>query len=64
MGLGGREEGEGKEGAGSGVGRDREMFRDQEIEQRCIAMGGGELGLVTRKAQMPGKQELPGTQWV
>jgi hypothetical protein len=29
----------------------------QEIEQRYVAMGDGELGLATRKSQMPGKQE-------
>jgi hypothetical protein len=35
-----------------------EMYREgQEIEQRCVAMGDGELGVATRKSQMPGKQE-------
>jgi len=34
----------------------------QEIEQRCIAMGDGELGVATSKSQMPGKQEAPRTQ--
>jgi hypothetical protein len=31
----------------------------QEIEWRSIAMGGGELGVATRKSQMLGKQEAP-----
>jgi hypothetical protein len=31
----------------------------QEIEQRCVAMGDGELGVATRKSQMLGKQEDP-----
>jgi hypothetical protein len=30
----------------------------QEIEQRYIAVGGGELGIATRKSQMPGTQEF------
>jgi hypothetical protein len=34
----------------------------QEIEQTCIAMEDGELGVATRKSQMPGKQEAPRTQ--
>ena len=34
----------------------------QEIEQRCVAMGDGELGVATRKSQTPGKQETPRTQ--
>ena len=28
----------------------------QEIEQRCVAMREGELGVANRKSQMPGKQ--------
>jgi hypothetical protein len=35
------------------------MYKGQEIEQRCIAMGNEELGLATRNSQMPGKQEPP-----
>ena len=34
----------------------------QEIEQRCVAVGDGELGVATRKSQIPGKQEPPRTQ--
>ena len=41
----------------------RRCTEDQEIEKRCIAMGDGELGVATRKFQMPGKQEAPRTQW-
>ena len=33
-----------------------DMYRGL-VEQRCVAMGNGELGVVTRKSQMPGKQE-------
>ena len=51
----GREEGEEKMGAGSGVGG--------EIEQRCRAVGDGELGVAIRKPQLPGKQEAPEIQW-
>jgi hypothetical protein len=36
----------------------------QEIEQRCVAMGNGELGVATRKLQIPRKQETPRTQQV
>jgi hypothetical protein len=58
--LGGREE--------KRVGRikcERRQGRcteSQEIEQRCIAMGDGELGVANRKSQMPGKQEPPRIQ--
>ena len=34
----------------------------EEIEQRCVAMGDGELWVATRKSQMPRKQETPRTQ--
>ena len=40
----------------------RRCTEGQEIEQRCVAMGDGELGVATRKPQMPGKQEAPRTQ--
>jgi hypothetical protein len=33
----------------------------QEIEQRCVVMGDGELEVATRKSQIPGKQEPPRT---
>jgi hypothetical protein len=35
----------------------------QEIEQRCVAIGDGELGVATRKSQMLEKQEPPRTPW-
>ena len=38
-----------------------EMGRSQEIEQRHVAVWDGELGVATRKSQMPGKQEVPRT---
>jgi hypothetical protein len=34
----------------------RRCTEGQEIEQRCVAMGDVELGVATRKFQMPGKQ--------
>ena len=34
----------------------------QEIELRCVDMEDGELGVTTRKSQIPGKQESPRTQ--
>ena len=46
--------------AGSGVGG--EAGRSPEIEQRCVMVGDGELGIATRKFQTPGKQEVPRTQ--
>ena len=38
--------------AGSGVGG--EAGRSPEIEQRCVMVGDGELGIATRKFQIPG----------
>jgi len=35
--------------------------KGQEIEQRYVAIRNEELGLATRKSQMPGKQEAPRT---
>jgi hypothetical protein len=55
----GRKKGEGWENRGRirhGVRRKR-CTEDQEIEQRCVAMGDGELGIAPRNSQMPGKQE-------
>ena len=40
----------------------RRSTEGQEIEQRCVAVGDGELGVATRKSQMPGKQEVPRIQ--
>ena len=34
----------------------------QEVEQRCVAMGDGELEVATSKSQVLGKQEFPRTQ--
>jgi hypothetical protein len=39
----------------------KEITGGQEIEQRCVAMGDGKLGVATRKSQLPGKEELPKT---
>ena len=61
----GRKRGEGGEKRGRiRYGRRwRRCTEGQEIEQRCVAMGDGELGVATRKSQMPGKQEPPRTPW-
>jgi hypothetical protein len=40
-----------------------ESIEGQEIEQRFVGVGDGELGMASRKSQMPGKQEVPRTQW-
>ena len=40
-----------------------EMYGHQEIEQRCVAMRDGRIGVATRKSQMLGKQEPLWTQW-
>ena len=62
--MGGREEEEGKKRGRIRYGRRwRRCTEGQEIEQRCVAMGDGELGVATRKSQMPGKQEPPRTPW-
>jgi hypothetical protein len=56
--LGGREEGEGRKRRRIKNGkRWRRYTVGQEIYQRCIAIGDGELRLPTRESQMPGKQE-------
>jgi hypothetical protein len=34
----------------------------QGIEWNCVAVGDGELGVASRKSQMPGKQEVPRSQ--
>jgi hypothetical protein len=57
--LGGSEEGEGERGRIKYGRRWRRCTEGQEIEQRCVAMGNGELGITTRKSPMPGQQELP-----
>jgi hypothetical protein len=58
--LGGREEGEGNKRGRIKYGRRwRRCTEGQEIEQRCIAIGDGEL-VVSRKYQMPKSKSLPG----
>jgi hypothetical protein len=60
--LEGIKEGRGKRGAEIRYGRRwRRCTEGQEIKQRCVAMGDGELGIATRKSQMPGKQDPPRT---
>jgi hypothetical protein len=56
-----REE-EGKVGERISCGRRRGRSTEgQEIEQRCVVVGDEELGIATRKSQIPGKQEAPRT---
>ena len=50
-GFGRKRGGERKKGAGSGIRGD-----GGDIEQRYIAVGHGELGVVTRMSQMPRTQ--------
>ena len=59
--LGRKREGGGGRGRIRYGKRWRRCTEGQEIEQRCVAMGDGELGVATRKSQMPGKQEPPRT---
>jgi hypothetical protein len=61
--LGGKEERGGKSGR-IGYGKIwRRCTEGQEIEQRCVGMGDGDLGVATRKSQKTGKQEPPKTPW-
>ena len=47
---------EGKKGSRIRYGRRQGRNTEgQEIEWRCVAVGDGELGVATRKSQMPGK---------
>jgi hypothetical protein len=56
--LGEREEGQGIKGDRIRYRRREGRSREgQEIELRCVAVCDGELGVVTRKSQMPRKQE-------
>jgi hypothetical protein len=58
--LGGREEGEEKKKGRIRYGRRwMRCTEGQEIEQRSVAMGDGEMVVATRKSQMPGKQDHP-----
>jgi hypothetical protein len=40
-----------------------ESTEGQEIEQKYVAVGDKELGIATRKTQMPGKQGVTRNQW-
>jgi hypothetical protein len=50
--------GKGNEGAGAGMRRYGMIDRGEE---RCVAVGDEQLGVDTRKSQMPEKQEVPRT---
>jgi hypothetical protein len=50
-------EGGGREGQIRYGRRQKRCTDGQKIEQRCVAIGDGELGVATRKSQMPGKLE-------
>jgi hypothetical protein len=59
--LGGRE-GERKKSGRIKYGRTwRRCIEGQEIEQKCVAMGDGELEVAKRKYQTSGKHELSRT---
>jgi hypothetical protein len=47
--LGGREEGKAKKRIK--YGRRWKCTKGQEIKQKCVAMGDGEVGVATRKSQ-------------
>jgi hypothetical protein len=54
----GRERREGREKRGRiSYGRTWRCTEGQEIEQNCVAMGDEELGVATRKFQMPKKKK-------
>jgi hypothetical protein len=59
-GLGSKRRGRGERGR---IGYGRRSTGDQENEQRCLAVGDGKLGVVTRKSQMPENQEPPRAPW-
>ena len=51
-----------KRGRGGKEGKNQvweEITEGQEFEQRCVAIGDGELGVATRKSQMLGKKDTP-----
>ena len=57
--MGGREEEEGGTETGMGGDETEERYRGQEIEQMCVAMGDGELGVATRKSRWQKSKRLP-----
>jgi len=62
-GLGRKEGGEGEKGDQDRVWEEIGWYTEgQEVEQRSVAIGDGELGVATSKSQMPRKQEAPSTQ--
>ena len=60
--MGGRKEGKEKGGGLKYRRRWGKSTEGQEFERSCVAVGDGELGIATRKSQMPRKQEAPRTQ--
>jgi hypothetical protein len=55
-----REEGEGKIEEESGMRGDGDLQMVKKLNRR-VAIGDGELGVTTRKSQIPGNKELPRT---
>ena len=55
----GREEGEGEKRGR--IRYTRRCTEGQKIELKCVAMRDGELGVATKKSQIPRKQEPPRT---
>jgi len=61
--LGGRKKGEGERGNRNRYERRLGSYTEgQKFQQRCVAVGDGELAVANSKSQMPGKQEAPRTQ--
>ena len=58
--LGGREEGNGKRGAGSWMGGDGRCTEGQEIEQRYVVMGDGKLGWSPESSKCQESRRIPG----
>jgi hypothetical protein len=42
--------------------RQRRCTEVKDVEQRCVAMADGKLGIATKKSQMPRKQKAPRTK--
>jgi hypothetical protein len=55
--LGRKRRGGGEKEGKNQIWEMKEMCRGSGNGRRCVAMGGGKLGVAIRKSQMPGKQE-------
>ena len=61
--LRGKEEGKGKNQGRIRYWKGQKRSTVQEIEQKYVAAGDGELVVATRKSQMPENLEAPRSQW-